>query len=1037
MVLFFKLFSTIKSSHCSFLRKPVVLRICFFLFLTSGLAARSHAQGTLQQSDLNQYYHSALNQFDHAQYGAALVNLNHFLDKVPAADVRRPEAMYLKSFCALNLYHQDAERQVEAFIREYPVHPRASTAYFDMGSFFYQQKNYAKAQRYFEKTDFRALSSEQATTGRFRYGYSLFAQKKLKDALVPFSAIKAQGGAYGPASSYYAGFIEYAEGDYTNALIDLKRAEENDSYKPVVPFLVASTLYRLNNSDELLAYGKSVLSRESLNNREEIALLMAEAYYRKGEYSSALEGYRAYAEGKEENADKGVLLRAGHSAYQLKNNTDAIRYLRLAATSPDSTGYYASYYLGAAYLLQQQKPLAFTAFENARRYVKDRRMAEESSFQYAKIAYDLGKPDLSITEFEKFLKAYPASPYVNEVKELLSQAYINANNVNKAIEYIEALPKRSPAVDRAYQKATYLKGTEYFNKDDYANALTFFTKSLQYPIDPVYTAEANFWSGEVHALNRNWSEAAKAYQEVLTVGEAVPLELQMRNRYGLGYAFFNQRVYDRALFNFKEFVNKSGAANPNYADGVLRLADCHYVTKAYTEAIPVYRRVIQLKSPDSDYGYLQLGVILGIERRYAEATQELDQVLKLFPKSPYAEEALFQRGQLDFEQGKYGVAAAEYGRIIANGQPSRFTPYAYKRRADSYYNLKDYNQTANDYIALIDKFPTHPVTHEVLVPLQEALALAGRSGEFDPYLQKYKQANPGAKGVESVEFEAAKNQYFNQDYQKAINSLGTYLINYPESPRVSEARYYQAESYYRLKDFSKALEIFNSIAGDNSFSLASRVTARQAELEYRAGRYEQAISYFRRMYRLAVNKKDIYNASNGLMESFFFTGQYDSSAFYAQKILEKGNVNAGAENKASLWLGKIAMARGDFDSAKDEFVNTVNGARDEYGAEAKYLLGELFFATKDYKQCYETLVSLNKDFADYPQWVGKSFLLLADNFQATGEVFQARGTLQSLIDNFPLPEIKEAARKKLDALQKAEAQKQVTPADSVDNQNRR
>jgi TolA-binding protein len=101
------------------------------------------------------------------------------------------------------------------------------------------------------------------------------------------------------------------------------------------------------------------------------------------------------------------------------------------------------------------------------------------------------------------------------------------------------------------------------------------------------------------------------------------------------------------------------------------------------------------------------------------------------------------------------------------------------------------------------------------------------------------------------------------------------------------------------------------------------------------------------------------------------------------------------------------------------------------------LLGELFFATKDYKQCYETLVSLNKDFADYPQWVGKSFLVLADNFQATGEVFQARGTLQSLIDNFPLPEIKEAARKKLDALQKAEAQKQVTPADSVDNQNRR
>lgn len=1036
MVLFFKLLRTIKSPCSSSIRKTAVLRLLASILVVAGFHQIGQAQGTLQQSGLNSYYQSALNQLDHAEYGAALVSLTHFLDNVTAADVRRPEALYLKAFCALNLYHQDAERQVEDFIREYPVHPRASTAYYDMGSFFYQQKNYAKAQRYFEKTDFRALSAEQATTGRFRYGYSLFAQKKLKDALVPFSAIKAQGGTYGPASSYYAGFIEYSEGDYANALIDLKRAEESEPYKPVVPFLIASTMYRQGASDELLAYAKSVLARETLNNREEIALLMAEAYYQKGDYAQALEGYRAYAEGKEGNADKGVLLRAGHSAYQLKKNTEAISYLRLAATSADSTGYYASYYLGAAYLLQQQKPLAFTAFENARRYVKDKRMAEESSFQYAKIAYDLGKPDLSIAEFENFLKRYPASPYVNEVKELLSQAYINANNVNKAIEYIEALPRRSPAVDQAYQKATYLKGTEYFNKDDYANALTFFTKSLQYPIDPIITAEANFWSGEVHSINRSWVEAAKMYQEVLAASGQVPPELAMRTRYGLGYAFFNQRVYDRALFNFKEFVNKSGAANGNYADGFLRLADCYYVTKAYTEAIPVYRRAIQLKSTDSDYAYLQLGVILGIERRYAEATQELDQVLKLFPKSPYAEEALFQRGQLDFEQGKYGLAVTEYGRIIANSQPSRFTPYAYKRRADSYYNLKDYNQTANDYIALIDKFPTHPITHEVLVPLQEALSLAGRGGEFDPYLQKYKTANPGAKGVESVEFEAAKNLYFNQDYQKAINSLGTYLINYPESPRMSEARYYQAESYYRLKDFGKALEIFNSIAGDNSFSLASRVTARQAELEYRAGRYEPAISHFRRMYRLAANKKDIYNASNGLMESFYFTAQYDSAAFYAQKILEKGNVNAGAENKASLWLGKIAMARGDFDTAKDEFVNTVNGARAEYGAEAKYLLGELFFTTKDYKQCYETLVSLNKDFADYPQWVGKSFLLLADNFLATGEEFQARGTLQSLIDNFPLPEIKEAARKKLEVLQKTQSQQQPSAADSVDNQNK-
>ncbi|NJN41202.1 MAG: hypothetical protein HC811_02130 [Flammeovirgaceae bacterium] len=57
---------------------------------------------------------------------------------------------------------------------------------------------------------------------------------------------------------------------------------------------------------------------------------------------------------------------------------------------------------------------------------------------------------------------YPTSNYVTEVRELLSQAYVNANNYNKAIEYIEAMTKINSPIDRAYQKATLLKGTELF-----------------------------------------------------------------------------------------------------------------------------------------------------------------------------------------------------------------------------------------------------------------------------------------------------------------------------------------------------------------------------------------------------------------------------------------------------------------------------------------------------------------------------------------------------------------------------------------------
>jgi len=120
------------------------------------------------------------------------------------------------------------------------------------------------------------------------------------------------------------------------------------------------------------------------------------------------------------------------------------------------------------------------------------------------------------------------------------------------------------------------------------------------------------------------------------------------------------------------------------------------------------------------------------------------------------------------------------------------------------------------------------------------------------------------------------------------------------------------------------------------------------------------------------------------------------------------------------------MGKGDYETAKDELLTTINSAQDEYGAEAKYRLAEIFFITKDYKHCYETLLGLNADFGSYTAWVGKSYLLIADYFQATGDSFQTKATLQSLIDNFPLDEVKKQAAEKLKKIE-AEELKKHTP----------
>lgn len=1034
-MIFFERGTTITFFFCCSVEK-LFMRIALVCFLSVWFSGTIQGQDLFSQQKQERVYKSATDLLEKNQFGAARESFTEFISLTEGKTLRAIEAEYFLAYCALNLFHLDAEKLFSEFIARYPDHPKAVFANFDLANFFYREKNYQKAAGYYSKLDYATLTKDQQNVSHFRSGYSLFNQKMLKDALSQFNQIKSQGGQYGPAASYYAGFIEYSQRDFENAQIDLKRAEQNESYAKIVPYLLANVYYKQKKYDELLSYSTQVTAREGSNNAEEISLLAAEALYQKGDNRAALSAYSAYLKDKAEVADKGVLLRAGYSAFLIGKEEEAFKYLKLSFSDGDSIGFYSAYYLGSLYLKKGQKEKALTSFGIARMFLPDQKLVEESSFQFAKISYDLGLPDQSILEFEKLLKRFPQSEHAIEVKELLAQAYVNANNYNKAIEYIESLPKRGVALDRAYQKATLLKGLDLFNKEDYKQAIQFFTKSTSYPIDQDYFAEACFWNGEATSILKQYESAIQHYQKVIRLSGYANSEIISKTRYGLGYAHFNSQQYEQALFNFKEFVTKSARDQPNLSDGVLRLADCQYVSKDYTGALVSYRKAINFQTADVDYAHLQIGVILGIQRKYAESANEFDLVVKNYPQSRFIDEVLYQRAQLDFEQGNYATALAGYSRLLSSFPASRFAPYAFMRRAACYYNQKDFKKTADDYITVLTKYPSHPASKDALLPLQESLNLAGKSAEFDKYLAGYKSSNPDGQGIELVEFEAAKNLYFNQDYARAIERLTAYITHYKESIRVPEATYYLAEAAYRTKDLQKALDIYYLLSKDKVLPFANKVVGRIAELEFRSGKFDKAIPQFLQLSRVAGNKKEQFVAWNGLMESYFLLAQYDSSKVFAENILRGGSANAGATNKASLYLGKIAKEKGDFETAKDEFLSTLNSAQDEYGAEAKYLLGEVFYLSKDYNQCYLTLISMNSMFSSYTEWVGKSYLLLSDNFLAMGDLFNAKAVLKSLVDNFPLESVKTIARDRLAKLDQADLKKlEKAKADATENDN--
>jgi len=69
-------------------------------------------------------------------------------------------------------------------------------------------------------------------------------------------------------------------------------------------------------------------------------------------------------------------------------------------------------------------------------------------------------------------------------------------------------------------------------------------------------------------------------------------------------------------------------------------------------------------------------------------------------------------------------------------------------------------------------------------------------------------------------------------------------------------------------------------------------------------------------------------------------------------------------------------------------------------AEAKYNLANIDYLKHRYKTSQKACFELVKDMPNYDYWVAKTYILLADDYTGLKDAFQAKATLQSIIDNY-------------------------------------
>ncbi|MEM9981052.1 MAG: tetratricopeptide repeat protein, partial [Bacteroidota bacterium] len=935
-----------------------------------------------------------------------------YLQETTTPSLRHIEAKYYIALAALYLDHPEALLKLEQFIREYPYHPKTVQAYYALGDHYYLLKDYQKTIFYLEKVETDRISAEKRIETQFKLAYAYLMEQQYAPALTNFSILKKYPNTYTQAANYYSGFIYFKQEKYEEALVDLTQVKNDPTYQSQAVYLITYIYYTRKKYDEVIAYGEGLKG----NQPADVYLLVGDAYYQKKMYPQAATWFTQYQKAKGGKLQGEIAYRVAHTYYEIQQYEQAIQGFKevAAASDPEALSplaQNATYHLGLSYMQVENKPFALNAFAQSRQATHYPRIARLSDFYYGKVAFDLGQYATALEVLKLYVREYPTTPEAQEANELISEAYLNNDNYQEAIDYIASLPQRNTNINKAYQKLTFAKGSQDYNQEAYESAVKYFQQSAQIGIDKPLEAKAWYYMGEAFSIGKRYQEAIPYYQKAL----ALSTERVIPTRYALAYAHYNLQAYDEATNYLQQYIAAKPANKTKLADAYIRLADCYYIEKAYDRALDQYDNALNTATKDEDYVYYQKGVIWSLKGKENLAETSLQKVLRNYKDSPYYDEALFQLAQIDLQQNRLDAAIKGFSQLIEERPQSNTVPYALLRRAVAYNSLGDKEKAVTDYKRIVDDYTTQKVASNALYGLQALLGELGRDTEFQGVLAKYKANNPDDNTLESIEFEAAKNVYFAQNYPKAIQVLELFLQEHPESELAYDATYYLAEAYYRNNNPAEALRYHEQVVAAQKSSSYTRSLQRTAELIKQEKGIAATIPYYRLLSQAAVNKREEAIAWTGLIEGYYQTTQYDSTLYFASKTLAQSS-NQTAINTANLYKGKVAYAQDDLDTALNTFLQTTNTAKDERGAEAQYRLAEVLYQQKQYKQSIEALFELNDRYRTYAYWRGKAYLLIADNYIALDEIFQAKATLNSIIDNAEDKALVVEAKKKLDQL---------------------
>lgn len=950
-------------------------------------------------------FRDAVDLFSKEKYGAAREKFLNVIRLVPdnSAELNARSEYYM-AMCGIELFNGDAEYLVVNYIRNHPEHTRINKAWFELSRYHFKKKQYAVACGVFDKIDVYKLSEQEKDEYNFKYGYCTFMLDDYTKAARLFYEVKdKEDSKYASGATYYFAHIEYTLKKYETALKAFKKLENDAVYSRFVPYYISQIYFIQEKYDELLAYAPPLLDSDETKRTPEIARMLAEACFRKQLYEKTIRYMDIYFEKSPASISRDDNYLMGFSYYKNNEKDNAIVWLKKVNTDADDLmSQSALYYIGDCYNKNDEKIKAISYFNMAGRMTADKELQENALFSYAKLTYETSYNPYNeaLLAFHNFIDKYPDSPNSDEALGYMSDLYLSTKNYKDAITSLEKIKKRDTRLNLAYQKVSLFRGIELFNNSLYKDAIEHFEKSLKFPLEQSIAALAIYWRGEAYYRLKNWDMALADYNLFLATSGASSLPEFIRANYNAGYCFFNKKQYPSALVSFRKYLlNTSGEPPALINDAYLRTGDCFFMNKDYNSAIDYYDKSIKMALADRDYAMYQKAISYGPLGKFETKATMLSEFTEKFPQSSYIDDAMYEAARTYQNMGNNSKAIALYDRLILDYPKSAFVSKSLLRKGLIFYNEGRDEQALESLKKVVTDFRGSEESNDALKTIRNVYVDMDKVEEFFVYVQSLGE-DLADDVQDSLTYMAVENRYMANDCEGSVAGFNEYIERYPKGQFVTDANFYKAECEYRSGKFEEAMKGYAYVCSVPYCKYTETSLKKAAEINYNERNYEKAIELYIRLGDKAEYKENILLSKIGKMRCNYYLSDYEKAVIASRELLATDKLSEELIAEAHLTIGRSAMAMDSISLAVAEFSVLNRMTKSEMGAEAKWNLAYIQYVLGNYEESEKIAFELINQVPSYDYWIARSFILLADNYVKTGNLRQAKYTLQSIIENY-------------------------------------